>query len=91
MPRISKKKTEKIQEQIIHYLYSISPQSQFTSKIAEEIARDEEFIKMLLSDLKSKSIVAEINKNPSGVDYKRRQRWRLTSQAFEVFKKHTNP
>lgn len=86
MPLISKKKQEKIQEQILHYLFSISPQSAFTSEIAQETARDEEFIKTLLQDLKTKTLVAEINKNPSGIDYKRRQRWRLSNKAFDVFK-----
>lgn len=88
MPTISKKKQDRIQEQILHHLFEISPQSAFTSQISEEIARDEEFIKFLLQDLKSKSLVAEINKNPSGIDYKRRQRWRLSNKAFEVFKRH---
>ncbi len=87
MPSISQKKKDKIQEQILHYLFEISPQSAFTNKIAESIARDEEFIKSLLIDLKSKSLIAEINKNPQGEDYTRRQRWRLSSEAFEVFKR----
>jgi len=88
MPTISKKKQDKIQEQILHHLFEISPQSAFTSQIAEATARDEEFIKSLLQDLKSKALVAEINKNSQGTDYKRRQRWRLSNKAFEVFKKN---
>ncbi|NCN98954.1 hypothetical protein COU62_04280 [Candidatus Pacearchaeota archaeon CG10_big_fil_rev_8_21_14_0_10_35_219] len=90
MPKISNKKQAKIQEQILHHLYSISPQSAFTAHIAQEIARDEEFVKALLQDLKSKFLVTEINKNPEGLDYKRRQRWRLSNQAFTVFK-NNNP
>ena len=43
--KISIQKREKISEQILAYLYSISPRPSFTSHIAEELARDEEFIK----------------------------------------------
>lgn len=88
MPSISQKKKDKISEQILHYLFEISPSSNFTSKIAESIARDEEFTKSLLQELKSKNLVAEINKNPQGRDYLRRQRWRLSNKAFDVFKRH---
>jgi len=91
MPKISNKKKEKVQEQILHYLFQISPQSAFTSKIAEEIARDEEFVKALLKDLKSKTLVTEINKNSEGILYQRRQRWRLSNKAYGVFKNHANP
>lgn len=86
MPKISQQKKERIQEQILHYLFEISPQSQFTSKIAETTARDEEFIKSLLKDLKSKDLIVEINKNPEGALYFKRQRWRLSNEAYEVYK-----
>jgi len=85
MPRISRKKQDKIQEQILHHLFSVSPEPQFTSKIAQEIARDEEFTKALLQALKEKTLVLEVNKNPKGVQYARRQRWRLSNQAFEAY------
>lgn len=85
MPQISQKKQDKIQEQILHYLFSISPNPMFTSKIAQEIARDEEFTKALLIELKSKDLIIEINKNPSGADYIRRQRWRLSNKAFTAY------
>lgn len=88
MPTISKQKKEKIQEQIIHYLFTISPDSAFTSKIAEEIARDEEFTKSLLIDLKNNQIVSEIKKNPEGTPYQRRQRWILTQKAYSAYKTH---
>lgn len=90
MPKISQKKQEKIQEQILHHLFSISPQSQFTSEIAQELARDEEFTKKLLKELKSKSLVKEINKNSSGIDYIKRQRWTLTDQAYSAYKNQLN-
>ncbi len=51
MPEISKKKRSKIAEQILAHLYQSSPESQFTNKVAQEIARDEEFTKTLLQEL----------------------------------------
>ncbi|MCX8158749.1 MAG: hypothetical protein N3D20_00415 [Candidatus Pacearchaeota archaeon] len=88
MPKLSKEKKDKIAEQILHYLFSISPESKFTSDISREIARDEEFTKSLLLELKSKSLVVEINKNPKGNNYIKRQRWRLSNKTYEVYKKH---
>jgi hypothetical protein len=91
MPTISQSKKDKISEQILHHLFSLSPQSLFTSEIAQEIARDEEFTKTLLTELKSKGLVAEVAKNPSGEDYLRRRRWRLTTPAFEAYSKQQTP
>jgi len=84
--KISKEKREKILEQILSYLFITSPQSKFTSNIAKEIARDEEFIKNLLLDLKHRKLVQEIRKNPQGADYKRRSRWNLTDRAYRAYK-----
>ena len=88
MPPISEKKKEVIKEQILHYLFDISPDSSFTSKIAETIARDEEFIKTILIELKKKQLIIEVNKNPNGKQYLKRQRWRLSQQAYEAYKQH---
>jgi len=88
--KISKQKKEKISEQILAYLYSINPKPAFTSHIAREVARDEEFVKDILLDLKNKSLVTEVNKNPSGIDYIRRVRWKLSDKAYSVYKQH-NP
>lgn len=86
MPTISQKKKEKIAEQILHYLFTISPESKFTSEISAEIARDEEFTKSLLLELKSKNLTIEINKNTKGAPYVKRQRWRLSDKAYEAYK-----
>ncbi len=90
MPRISQQKKDKISEQILHHLFTVSPESKFTSDIAMEIARDEEFTKSILLQLKEKFLVNEIKKNPQGLDYLRRQRWALSSQAFDIYSKHQN-
>lgn len=88
--RISDKKREKIYEQILAFLYSVSPKSLFTQNIAIEIARDEEFVKTLLLELKKKDLVAEIKKNPQGTPYLKRSRWKLTDTAYQAYKKHQN-
>jgi predicted transcriptional regulator with HTH domain len=88
MPVVSKEKKDKISEQILHHLFTLSPESRFTSEIAKEIARDEEFTKSLLLDLSRKKMIVEVNKNKAGVQYVKRQRWRLTNQVFEAYKKH---
>lgn len=85
--KISIKKKEKIFEQIIHYLYSRSPEPIFTSHIAQEIARDEEYIKVLLIELKEKGILNEIKKNKDGKEYIRRSRWRLSNEVFNKYSK----
>jgi len=89
MPPISEEKKEKISEQILHHLFSASPEPQFTAKIAQEIARDEEFTKTLLLNLKEKQLITEINRNPKGILYIKRQRWRLSNKAFEVYNKQS--
>lgn len=90
MPQISKKKRSKIAEQILAYLYSLSPEPQFTNKIAQEIARDEEFTKSLLQELESNKLLVKITKGPQGQDYQRWERWRLSNAAFDAYKKYLN-
>ena len=84
--RISNVKREKISEQIISFLFQESPKALFTSHIAREIARDEEFTKKLLEDLKKKRILVEIKKNKKGISYLRRSRWKLSSKAYLFYK-----
>lgn len=83
---ISKEKREKISEQILAYLYSTNPRPMFTFYIAKEIARDEEFVKKLLIDLKKKNLVIEIKKNSKGIDYLKRSRWKLTEEVYLLYK-----
>ncbi|MBS3076740.1 hypothetical protein J4233_00545 [Candidatus Pacearchaeota archaeon] len=87
MPNVSQQKKDKISEQILHHLFSVAPQSLFTAEIAREIARDEEFTKYLLGELKSQGLIAEVAKNGLGQDYLRRRRWRLSNLAFEAYSK----
>jgi DNA-binding IscR family transcriptional regulator len=84
--RISKSKKEKISEQILNYLFLKSPKAIFTSYIAQEIARDEEFTLKLLNKLKEKGLVIEINKNKEGKTYLRRKRWKLSDQIYSFYR-----
>ncbi len=87
MPTISEQKKEKISEQILHYLFGVFPKPVFTSEIAREIARDEEFTKILLQNLEKKQLIIKINKNPEGIIYSRRLRWRISNKSYEIYKK----
>jgi len=88
MPKISDEKKEKIAEQILSHLFSIFPKQVFTSDIAKELARDEEFMKDMLIDLEKKELVKKIDKNPQGFQYSRRLRWRISNRAHEIYKNH---
>ena len=83
--RLSKEKRDKIAEQILSYLYSGFPTQFFTAQIAKEIARDEEFTKKLLFDLKEKGLVKNIKKNKQGIMFTKRIKWQLSTKAYEVY------
>jgi predicted transcriptional regulator with HTH domain len=88
MPKISDQKIEKISEQILFHLFSVFPKQVFTSDVAKELARDEEFMKKLLEKLEKKELVIKIDKNPQGFQYSRRLRWRISNKAYSIYKKH---
>jgi len=88
MPQISKTKKDKIAEQILHYLFTCSPEAKYTVDISRETARDEEFILSLLKELQTKKLVIEVTKNASGTDYLRRKRWRLSNEVYDAYAKH---
>ena len=84
--KISQVKRKKISEQILSTLFSISPRPLFTAHIAREIARDEEFVKNILRELKIKGLVIEIKKNSQGINYLRRSRWKLSDVIYNFYK-----
>ena len=88
--KISEIKKEKISEQILAYLFSMNPKPIFTSHIAHEIARDEEFVKKLLLQLKKKNLIVEIKKNSEGISYRKRSRWKLSDKIYSVYKEKQN-
>lgn len=86
--KISEEKRKKIFEQIFLYLFQESPKPVFTSYIAKEVARDEEFTKELLKELMKKGLVVEIKKNKEGIAYLKRSRWKLSPLAYEAYSKN---
>ena len=84
--RLSQVKKDKIAEQILSFLYHNFPNQPFTAEIAREIARDEEFIKRLLFELKDKGLVTPIRKNSKGIAFTRRLKWRLSQKVYDVYK-----
>ena len=85
--RISDVKKQKISEQILAFLYSSFPNPLFTSQIAFEIARDEEFVKDLLISLRKRKLAVEVKKNPKGMEYLRRSRWKMSDEVYSVYRK----
>ena len=83
--RISDQKKEKIVEQILHFLYQSFPKNPFTAEIAREIARDEEFVKKLLLELKEKNIDVAIRKNKDGIAFSRKIKWKLSSRVYDLY------
>lgn len=83
--RISDNKKNRIIEQVLLFLYRSFPVQPFTAEIAREIARDEEFIKRLLFELKERGLIHSVSKNKKGEPFSRRLRWRLTKQVYDVY------
>lgn len=85
MPTLSKEKKERIEEQILLFLFTSFPKQLFTVDIAREVARDEEFIKKILTELELKDLVVKIKKNSEGINYERRLRWRISNKAYVIY------
>jgi predicted transcriptional regulator with HTH domain len=85
MPQISTEKQNKIKEQVLFYLYSQFPKQPFTSDIARELARDEEFIKKILIVMYKDSLIVRIDKNTEGIKYTRRMRWRISNKIQQAY------
>jgi len=88
--RLSQEKKDRITEQILSYLYHVFPKNPFTAEIAKEVARDEEFIKRLLFELKEKELILAIRKNKKGESFSRRIKWRLSRKVYDVYDSKTN-
>jgi DNA-binding IscR family transcriptional regulator len=83
--RLSKNKKDKIAEQILLHLYNSFPGQPFTAEIASEIARDEEFVKRILFDLKDKNLVIPVRRNKKGEIFSRRIKWRLSEKVYDIY------
>lgn len=86
MPKISDKKIKKLKEHILSILYDNHFNPIFTSNIAEDLIRDEEFTLRLLLELKEGGFVKEINKNTGGKKYLSRKKWILKSKIYDQYR-----
>ncbi len=85
--KIGKEKQERIKENILSFLYHSSPKMFFTSELARETARDEEFIKTLLLEMEKHGLIIAVRKNNKGRSFKRRIRWRISNKAHTAYSK----
>lgn len=81
MPAISQAKIKKIKEGILTLLFEKMPSVLFTSNIASELARDEEFIKKILFELEKDGLVKRVNTN-----FLRKIKWTLSDKAYLAYK-----
>ena len=81
-------KVNTIKSNILSHLFEIFPRALFTAEIAKSEARDEEFTKSIMFDLKGKGLVILIKQNKKGIKYLKRMRWRLTNKAYNAYKQH---
>lgn len=88
--KLSKEKRDKISEQILSLLFHSFPKQLFTAEIAKEIARDEEFIKIILFELQEKNLIVNIKKNEDGKIFVRRLRWQLSPMAYNAYSHKSN-
>ena len=86
MSKVSDKKIKKLKEHILSILYETHFNPIFTSNIAEDLIRDEEFTLRLLIELKKEGFIKEINKNTDGKRYLSRKKWILQSKIYDQYK-----
>ena len=86
MSKLSEKKIKKIKEHTLSILYDNHFEPLYTSNIAEELIRDEEFTLKILIELKKEGFVKEINKNSDGKQYISRKKWILQSKIYDRYK-----
>jgi hypothetical protein len=88
MSKLSNKKRERIKEEVLRVLYENSPKALFTSYIANEVIRDNEFVLSLMKEMERLGVVEGVkSRGNKSVKKKIRTRWRLTNRAFEEYKK----
>ncbi|MEM4605481.1 MAG: hypothetical protein QW103_00375 [Candidatus Pacearchaeota archaeon] len=90
MHNLSEEKITKIKENIVFCLFNSFPKALFTSEIAKELARDEEFIKKMLLELEKNKLIIPIFLNNKGKKYKKRIKWTISSSVYEKYKSLSN-
>jgi len=81
MPKIGQEKIKKIKENILALLFEKMPHALFTSNIASELARDEEFIKSIMLELEKEGLVKRIDNH-----FLRKIQWSLSDKVYLTYK-----
>ncbi len=84
MSKISERNIDKIKNEILYLLYESKLKGIYTKKIADEVARDDEFVLRLLKDLEREKIVKTVNLNK--IKFVRRKKWLMTEEAYKKYK-----
>ena len=79
MSLVSKDKEKRIKEDVLRVLYENSPKKLYTYFIAEELARDDEFMLRLLNELHQEGLINKFQKG-------RKNLWGLPDSVFNKYK-----
>ncbi|MEK6860933.1 MAG: hypothetical protein AABY07_03085 [Nanoarchaeota archaeon] len=85
MVKLSTQLINLIKDDIISHLYNNQVRSYFTSEIAKEIRRDNEFALKLLTELQEQGLVEQIKKNKQGKKYLARVKWRIPNHVIKAY------
>ena len=78
MSKLSDKKIEKVKSDVLSLLYENNLKQLYTFQIAEEIARDDEFVLRLLRNLEKNGLVKQSNKG-------KRRKWMMADRAYKTY------
>ncbi len=84
MSRISEKAFRKIAENALVVLYEQYPAAMSTAKIADELARDNEFTLRVMDFLKGKSLVIRLAEGRHGA-YSSWNKWKMSPAAYKKY------
>ncbi|MBI2673121.1 hypothetical protein HYX19_02575 [Candidatus Woesearchaeota archaeon] len=85
MSKISNKNIEKIKNEVLYVLFESKLSGLFTKEIADEVARDDEFILGMLKEFEKNNIIKIVNP-PSKTNFIRRKKWIMTEEAYKKYK-----
>ena len=85
MVKLSNKTILGLKADISSILYENPLVAKFTSEIAQELRRDEEFVKKLLLEMEKEGLIKSITKNNKGKDYLLRKRWVIPKKVLDIY------
>jgi hypothetical protein len=81
MSRISEENKEKIKSSVLRILFDESPKSISARFIAQEEARDKQFILKLLKELEKDKVVENVT-----AEFSRKSFWIMTNEAYKKYR-----